>query len=158
MLDYNFTGEFSCSLDAKNRFNVPSGIRKMIGPDANNTIIFAPGFEQKNLYVYPLDEWKNLTNSFRKFKPNDKYAQNFMRFFVSGAHTVTMDAQGRIMLPTRILELASIQSEMLILGMVNKLEVWNPEVFQEYRKDLGVGLPDLVDKINFSDMMYNDEE
>ena len=158
MLDYNFTGEFSCSLDAKNRFNVPSGIRKMIAPEANNTIIFAPGFEQKNLYVYPLDEWKNLTNSFRKFKPNDKYAQNFMRFFVSGAHTVTMDAQGRIMLPTRILEMASIKTEMLILGMVNKLEVWNPQVFQEYRKNLGAGLPDLVDKINFSDMLYDDEE
>lgn len=157
MLDYNFTGEFSCLLDAKNRFNVPSGIRKMIGPEANNTIIFAPGFEQKNLYVYPLDEWKNLTNSFRKFKPNDKYAQNFMRFFVSGAHTVTMDAQGRIMLPSRILEMASIETEMLILGMVNKLEVWSPMVFQEYRKDLGVGLPDLVDKINFSDMMYDEE-
>ncbi len=158
MLDYNFTGEFSCSLDAKNRFNVPSGIRKMIGPDANDTIIFAPGFEKKNLYVYPLDEWKSLTNSFRKFKPNDKYAQNFMRFFVSGAHTVTMDAQGRIMLPSRILELANINSEMLILGMVNKLEVWNPQVFQKYRKELGVGLPDLVDKINFSDMTYDDEE
>ena len=81
-----------------------------------------------------------------------------MRFFVSGAHTVTMDAQGRIMLPARILELANIKSEMLILGMVNKLEVWNPQVFQEYRKELGVGLPDLVDKINFSDMMYDDEE
>ena len=47
---------------------------------------------------------------------------------------------------------------MLILGMVNKLEVWNPQVFQEYRKNLGAGLPDLVDKINFSDMLYDDEE
>lgn len=157
MIDYNFTGEFSCSLDAKNRLNVPSGIRKLMGPEALNTLIFAPGFEQKNLYVYPLDEWKNLTNSFRRFKPNDKFAQNFMRFFVSGAHTVTMDAQGRIMLPARILELAHIETEMLILGMVNKLEVWNPKVFEDYRKELGVGLPELVDKINFSDMTYDEE-
>lgn len=144
-------------MDAKNRLNVPSGIRRLMGPEANNTLIFAPGFEQKNLYVYPLDEWKNLTNNFRKFKPNDKFAQNFMRFFVSGAHTVTMDAQGRIMLPNRILEMASIQSEMLILGMVNKLEVWNPQVYEDYKKELGVGLPELVDKINFSDMTYDEE-
>jgi MraZ protein len=157
MLNYNFTGEFSCVMDAKNRLNVPSGIRRLMGPEANNTLIFAPGFEQKNLYVYPLDEWKNLTNNFRKFKPNDKFAQNFMRFFVSGAHTVTMDAQGRIMLPNRILEMASIQSEMLILGMVNKLEVWNPQVYEDYKKELGVGLPELVDKINFSDMTYDEE-
>ena len=158
MINYNFTGEFSCSLDSKNRLNIPSGIRKLIGPAANNTLIFVLGFEQKNLNVYPLDEWKNLTNSFSKFKPNDRFAQHFMRFFVSGAHTVTMDAQGRIMLPARILESASIKTEILILGMVNKMEVWNPDEFQKYRNDLDVGLPELVDKINFSDRDYGNRE
>ena len=157
MARYNFTGEYPCTVDAKNRLNVPSGIRKMIGSAANNTLIFAPGFEQQNLYVYPLDEWKNLTDSFKKFKPNDRYAQNFIRLFVSGAHTVIMDAQGRIMLPKRILEIAGIKSDMIILGMVNKMEVWSPQKYQEFRKELGLSLPDLVEKISFSDMTYDED-
>jgi MraZ protein len=158
MAHYNFTGEFSCSLDAKNRFNIPSAIRKMVGPEANDTLIFAPGFEQQNLYVYPLDEWKRLTDSFKKFKPNDVNAQNFIRFFVSGAHTVTMDTQGRIMLPARILEMAQIKSELLILGMVNKMEVWNPEKYSEFRSKIGLNLSQLVKEINFSDLNYDEEE
>jgi MraZ protein len=157
MAQYNFTGKFSCSLDNKNRFNVPAGIRKMIGPEAQDTLIFAPGFEQQNLYVYALDEWINLTNSFRKFKPNDKDAQDFIRIFVSEAHTVTMDSQGRIMLPSRILELADINGELLILGMVHKMEVWNPQVFQNYREESGLDLKKLVDKVNFSDLLLNQE-
>lgn len=157
MAHYNFTGEFSCSLDAKNRLNIPSGIRKMIGSEANDTLIFAPGFEQHNLYVYPLDEWKRLTDSFKKFKPNDVNAQNFIRFFVSGAHTVTMDAQGRIMLPPRILDMAGIKTDLLILGMVNKMEVWNPEKYNDYRGNIGLNLGQLVKEINFSDLNYEEE-
>ncbi len=157
MTNYNFTGEFSCSLDSKNRLNVPSGIRKMIGPDANNTLVFAPGFEKNNLSLYPLDEWKKLTTSFRKFKLNDKHAQQFIRLFVGGAHTVTMDTQGRIMLPARTLDQAQIQSELLILGMVNKLEVWNPQNYLAYNEASGLGLDDLVEKLNFSDLISDEE-
>ncbi len=157
MTNYNFTGEFSCSLDSKNRLNVPSGIRKMIGPDANNTLVFAPGFEKNNLSLYPLDEWKKLTTSFRKFKLNDKHAQQFIRLFVGGAHTVTMDTQGRIMLPARTLDQAQIQSELLILGMVNKLEVWNPQNYSAYKEASGLGLDDLVEKLNFSDLISDEE-
>lgn len=157
MVHYNFTGEYICTLDAKNRLNIPSAIRKMIGTEASETLIFAPGFEQHNLYVYPLDEWKRLTDSFKKFKPNDVNAQNFIRFFVSGAHTVTMDSQGRIMLPARILDIAGINSELLILGMVNKMEVWNPEKYNEYRSTIGMNLGQLVKEINFSDLNYEEE-
>ncbi len=129
----------------------------MIGPDANNTLVFAPGFEKNNLSLYPLDEWKKLTTSFRKFKLNDKHAQQFIRLFVGGAHTVTMDTQGRIMLPARTLDQAQIQTELLILGMVNKLEVWNPQNYSAYKEASGLGLDDLVEKLNFSDLISDEE-
>lgn len=151
MADYNFTGEFSCTLDTKNRLNVPSGIRKMISPDANNTLVFAPGFEKNTLILYPQDEWKILTNGFKQFKINDKAAQQFIRRFVGSAHTVTMDSQGRIMLPQRTLQLAQIKSDILFLGMVNKLEVWNPENYNAYTEASGLGLDDLLEEIDFPD-------
>ncbi len=123
----------------------------MISPDANNTLVFAPGFEKNTLILYPQDEWKVLTNGFKQFKINNKPAQQFIRRFVGSAHTVTMDSQGRIMLPQRILNLAQIKSDLLFLGMVNKLEVWNPENYSAYTEASGLGLDDLLEEIDFPD-------
>ncbi len=150
MARYNFTGEFSCSLDSKNRFNLPAPVRKMLGPEANGTLVFAPGFEEINLYVYPLDEWYRLTDSFKTFSPNNKKAQIFIRRFVGGAHTVAMDAQGRLMLPKRMLEKAGIDSDLLFLGTINKLEVWNPAKYNAYLSESDQSLADLVAELDFS--------
>ncbi len=151
MAEYNFTGESSCSIDNKNRLNVPSGIRKHIGPDANDTLVFAPGFEVNTLRLYPQDEWTKFTNRFKQFKANDKQAQEFIRKFVGGAHTVSMDSQGRIMLPSRVLELAQIESEILFIGMVEKLEVWNPQNYAAYKKEKNKSLDELLDDLEFPD-------
>lgn len=153
MARYNFTGEFSCSLDAKNRFNLPAQVRKMLGTEANGTLVFAPGFEEINLYVYPLDEWYRLTDSFKNFKPNNQKAQIFIRRFVGGAHTVAMDAQGRLMLPRRILDKAGIASELLFLGTINKLEVWNPKKYDAYLGSSDQSLSDLVAELDFTSMI-----
>ncbi len=158
MARYNFTGEFSCLLDAKNRFNLPAQVRKMLSADANGTLVFAPGFEEINLYVYPLDEWFRLTDTFKQFRPNDKKAQIFIRRFVAGAHTVKMDAQGRMMLPRRMLDKAGIAAELLFLGTINKLEVWNPEKYGQYLAASDQSLADLVDDIDFAGTTANGNE
>ncbi len=157
MAQIYFAGEHSCTLDNKNRVNIPAGIRKMLGSEAENTLVFAPGFEDVNLYAYPLNEWNKLTDNFKKFKPFDKAARDFIRLFVGRSFPATMDGQGRIMLPDRILKIAQIESEMLILGSVSKLEIWNPRVYQEYLDTNKLGLADLAQKINFSDMLFDEE-
>ena len=154
MSQYSFTGEYTCSLDNKNRFNIPSGIRKMIGADANDTLVFAPGFENTNLYVYPLDEWRRILANIGKNSSNSEDVRKFVRLFVSSGHTVTMDSQGRVMLPNRILEKADIQKDMLILGTINRFEIWNPDAYKTYisKDDMDIG--NLAEKINFSDLNY----
>ncbi len=131
--------------------NVPSGIRKHIGSDANDTLVFAPGFEVNTLRLYPQDEWTKFTNRFKQFKANDKLAQEFVRKFVGGAHTVSMDSQGRIMLPSRVLDLAQIESEILFIGMVEKLEVWNPQNYAAYKKEKDKSLDELLGDLEFPD-------
>ena len=154
MSHYSFTGEYTCSLDSKNRFNIPSGIRKMIGAEANDTLVFAPGFENSNLYVYPLDEWRRIIANIGKNSPNSEDVRKFVRLFVSSGHTVTMDGQGRVMLPNRILEKAGIKRDLLILGTINRFEIWSPESYDSYvaKDDMDVG--ELAQKINFTDLNY----
>jgi len=151
----DFAGEFSCSLDGKNRVNIPSGVRKMFVPEAENTIVFAPGFENINLYAYPLNEWKRLTRKLRTLNPLEKKTRDFIRLFVGVAHIVTMDGQGRVMIPQRILERGQIDKELLIIGSLNKLEIWNPSVYKQYLQKENINISDLAGEISFTDMFFD---
>ncbi len=156
MARYNFTGEYSCTLDSKRRFNLPSAIRKLIGPEAENTLVFAPGIEENNVYVYPLDEWNKLVARLNKIPMNNHRAQRFIRRFVGGAYQVTMDAQGRLMPPKKLYDKMGIENDMIILGTINKLEVWNPQTYRDYLDEDNLSLADLVEEINFTDLSSDD--
>ena len=152
----DFAGTFHCVLDNKNRVNIPSGIRKMFLPQAEETIVFTRGFEDINLYAYPLDEWQRLTKKLRTLNPFDKQTRNFIRLFAGSAHIATMDTQGRVKLPERILEIAGIEKELIIIGSLSKLEVWSPDRYDSYIKEENLSLPELSEKISFTDMFFDE--
>lgn len=152
----DFAGTYHCTLDNKNRVNIPSGIRKMFLPQAEDTIVFVKGFEDINLYAYPLDEWRRLTNKLRTLNPFEKKTRDFIRLFMGSAHIAQMDSQGRIKLPERILKIAGIDKEMLIIGSLSKLEVWSPERYDAYVKEENLSLPELSEKISFTDMFFDE--
>ena len=154
----DFAGEFSCSLDRKNRVNIPSGVRKMFVPEAENTIVFTRGFEMENLYAYPLNEWKRLTQKLRTLNQLEKKTRDFIRLFVGVAFRVTMDSQGRVMIPERILKMGKIEKDLQIIGSLNKLEIWNPKIYESYLKKENINLSDLAEQISFTDMFFDKGE
>ncbi len=154
----DFAGEFYCTLDSKNRVNIPSGVRKMFVPEAQNTLVFTRGFEMENLYAYPLNEWKRLTNKLRTLNPFEKKTRDFIRLFVGGAYVATMDGQGRVMIPERILKVGKIEKDLLLLGSLNKIEIWNPEIYEAYLEKEKLNLTDLAEDISFADMFFEKGE
>jgi MraZ protein len=152
----DFAGTYQCTLDNKNRVNIPSGIRKMFLPQAEDTIVFTKGFEDINLYAYPLDEWQRLTKKLRTLNPFDKKTRDFIRLFMGSAHISQMDSQGRIKLPERILKIAGIEKELLIIGSLSKLEVWSPDRYDAYIEAENLSLPELSEKISFTDMFFDE--
>lgn len=145
----DFAGEYICSLDNKNRVNIPSSIRKIILPEADNTLVFTSGFEGINLYAYPLNEWQRLTKKLRTLNPLDKNTRDFIRLFVGVAYYANMDGQGRVMMSERILKMGKLDGELLIIGSLTKLEIWNPKVYDEYLQKQDLNLSDLAEKIEF---------
>ncbi len=154
----DFAGQYTCQLDNKNRVSIPSGLRKMFVPEAENTLVFAPGFEMKNIYAYPLNEWKKLTKKLRALNPLDKDARDFIRLFVGVAHYATMDAQGRIMIPERILQLGKIEKEILLIGSLEKFEIWNPEVYEQYKQSEQLDLAKLAESIQAKSKIFDNSE
>ncbi len=129
----SFKGSYTYSVDSKGRINIPSKLRKNVSPEANDTFIVTRGFEPC-LFIYPLDEWNALEVAVRKLSPSDPQHRFFMRTLLQWATDSQLDGQSRIMISKELLQFASIENEVLILGVLERIEVWNPKNYQEYLK------------------------
>ncbi len=129
----SFKGSYSYSVDSKGRINIPAKLRKYVSPDANDTFVINRGFE-KCLFVYPLDEWNKLEQSIRGLSPSDSKHRFFTRTLLQYATESQLDGQARIIIPQQLLQFAGIKDEVLILGVLERIEVWNPKFYEEYLK------------------------
>jgi MraZ protein len=129
----SFKGSYAYSVDKKGRMNIPARLRKYVSPEANDTFVLTRGFEQC-LFVYPLDEWSKLEESIRQLSPTNPQHRYFTRTLLENAVESQLDGQSRIIIPTGLLHLAAIENEVLILGVLERIEIWNPNIYREYQK------------------------
>ncbi len=126
-----FRGQFTYSIDSKGRIAIPAKLRKHVAPEANDTFVMTRGLSNC-IDLYPLDEWQRIEEKLlqlNSFQPDDA---RFIRMFVQFASEDVMDGQARILIPSTLINYAKIEKEVLILGALKKIEVWNPKVYDEY--------------------------
>jgi MraZ protein len=126
-----FLGNFTYSVGAKGRISIPAVFKDALKPDANNTFILIRGIE-KCIDVYSLDYWES------KIKPRideldewDPEQSAFLRILLELATQQQLDKQLRIFIPKGLLDFAEIKDQVHILGKVNKIELWSPEIFNK---------------------------
>ena len=142
----SFKGSYSYSVDNKGRINIPSKLRKYVSPDANDTFIITRGYE-KCLFVYPQDEWNRLEASIRLLSPTNPKHRYFTRTLLERATESQLDGQSRITIPRELLRFAAIENEVLILGVLERIEVWNPKLYQEYLTAQGDSYEDVAQTV-----------
>ncbi len=126
-----FKGSYEYSVDNKGRINIPAKLKKYVSQEANDTFVITRGFE-KCLFVYPQDEWTKLENSIRALSPTNPQHRFFMRVLLQQAVESQLDGQSRITIPKDLLQFASISDEVMILGVLEHIEVWNPKEYKQY--------------------------
>jgi MraZ protein len=129
----SFKGSYEYSVDGKGRINIPARLRKYVSPEANDTFVVTRGYE-KCLFVYPLDEWNKLEQSIRQLSSTNPKHRFFMRTLLEKAAESQLDGQARITIPKELLGLAGIENDVLILGVLERIELWNPSIYREYEK------------------------
>ena len=117
-------GEYHHNLDEKGRLIIPSKFREIIG----NEFIVTRGLDGC-LYVYPMSNWEKIVSKLEKLPFTKKDARTFNRFFFSGATVCLFDSQGRINLPSSLINYADIKKECTIIGNLDRLEIWSTEKF-----------------------------
>ena len=131
-----FTGEYSYSLDSKGRVNIPARYRQVLSNDNENTFITTRG-QDTCVWVYPIIEWKKIETELRKLSSVSEIHRTFIRQIARSASPSTYDKQGRIKINPSLISYAGLEKEVIIVGVVNKIEIWNPEIEAEvYKKNM----------------------
>ncbi len=130
-----FLGSFKYSIDSKGRVSIPARMRKFVNQEANDTFVLTRGTAQC-IIVYPMDHWKELVasklNKLNAFDPQDS---KFLRMFLQEAFEDKFDTQSRLTIPKNLIEFAGIRKDVLIIGVNQFIEIWNPETYEVYLKE-----------------------
>ena len=120
-------GEYQHSVDTKGRLIVPSKFRDTLG----ESFVITRGLDNC-LFGYPMEEWRKLEEKLKSLPMTKKDARSFARFFFSGATEVEIDKQGRINIPSPLLQHANLLKECVIVGVSSKIEIWAKEAWENY--------------------------
>ncbi|SUZ70686.1 uncharacterized protein METZ01_LOCUS23540 [marine metagenome] len=150
LTDNTFIGEYAYSLDSKGRVNIPAKFRQSLSADSQNTFVITRGLDPC-IWVYPLEQWKEIENNLRNLSSVKNIHRTFVRDTARYASPSTYDKQGRITLTPSLTEYAGLEKDVLIIGMINKIEIWNPNTLKMVdQQNLEIepdAYDDLADKI-----------
>jgi MraZ protein len=117
-----FLGEFLHTLDDKGRLTIPAKFRD----DLAGGLVITRGID-RCLSVFPRQVWDDLAERIAQLPLTQRNARNFGRLMFSGAADFIPDRQGRVLIPQGLREYAGFDSEAVIIGLYDRLEIWNPE-------------------------------
>lgn len=135
-------GEFQHTLDEKGRMIMPVKFRDGLGP----SFIMTRGLDHC-VFVYPREEWGNLAAKLKTLPMTRADARSFVRFFFSGAAECELDKQGRVLVPTTLRDYAQLQRDVVLLGVSNRIELWDQEEWQRYASGAADSFADIAEKL-----------
>ncbi|MCX7606437.1 MAG: division/cell wall cluster transcriptional repressor MraZ [Bacteroidia bacterium] len=135
-------GEYSARLDAKRRFGLPSALLSLL-PEGSRTEFVLQRAPDPCLWLYPLSVWKGELEKIHErvnlFTPEGR---NFARLFQSGAQPVSLDTAGRLVLPKSFCDYASIDTDIVLLGMRDRIEIWSQTQYDAWKLQHETHLPE----------------
>ncbi|MDP3963691.1 MAG: division/cell wall cluster transcriptional repressor MraZ [bacterium] len=124
-----FIGEYAHSIDAKKRLAVPAKLRKELGERA----VITRGLDAC-LVIYPFAAWEKLVQKLAELPQGKGDTRSFTRLMLSGAQEVELDALGRVLIPDYLKEYANLHKRVTIAGVFDRLEIWDADRWQQYKK------------------------
>ena len=122
-----FIGRFVHQLDEKGRVSLPAPFRRGLDTDS---FVLMP-VQPDALTLYPPEAWERVQEQLIEMRQRMPEARGYLLGRISNAHAVAPDKQGRILIPDHLRTLAGLESEVLILGAIDRIEIWDPARFQK---------------------------
>ncbi|MBI2779527.1 MAG: division/cell wall cluster transcriptional repressor MraZ [Gammaproteobacteria bacterium] len=124
-----FRGVTSLSLDTKGRMAMPAKYRDRLQDLCGGQLVITVDRDDRCLLVYPLPEWEEIERKLAKLPSLNKQARRLQRLLIGHATECELDGAGRILLPPKLREYAGLDKQVMLLGQVNKFELWDEQVW-----------------------------
>lgn len=135
-------GQYEHTIDNKKRLALPVKFRGELG----DKVIITKGVE-KCLVVYTQKEWEVMSGKLGSLPISQTEARSFARIILAGAMEVSLDKLGRMLIPDYLKTYADLKKNVVICGLSNRLEVWDDEKWDVYRKAAEKGVEEIVSKL-----------
>jgi len=120
-----FSGKYYYTLDPKGRLIIPAPFREIISSNYNPKLYVVNDIFDNCLHIYPQEEWSKLEEKVRTLPKMDEDVKLFIRKVIGSAQEVEIDKQGRILVSAAQREDASLHSEIVIVGQLDKIDLWD---------------------------------
>ncbi|MCH8329827.1 MAG: division/cell wall cluster transcriptional repressor MraZ [Bacteroidetes bacterium] len=126
-----FYGEHEHTLDRKGRLIIPSKFREVAQANYVEKFFVTRGLD-KCLFFFTEEEWKNQEAKFKSLSFTKSEARRFNRLYFSGACELTVDKQGRVLIPKYLKDFAGIRHDVIVIGVSNRIEIWAKDKWKEF--------------------------
>ncbi|MCK4802804.1 division/cell wall cluster transcriptional repressor MraZ [bacterium] len=134
-------GQYRHSLDGKNRLFIPARLRQNV-----RKFIITSGLEGC-LFVYTPENWRKITERLKTLPLTKADARKFLRTFLSGANECPVDDQGRILIPKTLCSYANIRKEVIVVGVLDRIEIWSKSNWERYQKEAEKQFVEVAEKL-----------
>jgi MraZ protein len=121
-----FLGNYEHTIDDKGRWTIPSKFRE----ELEGGVVVTRGLDGC-LWAFSRSEWEILAEKISGLPTTNQAARNFARLMFSNASDSIPDRQGRVLIPQSLRDYAGIDNETILIGVMNRVEIWNPAKWSE---------------------------
>ncbi len=125
-----FRGRYDHTVTNTGRVSIPSKFREVCRDKYGEETFVITNFD-KCLVAYPLKEWNEIENKISELPQFRQDVSAFMRYLMGGAVDCPIDSQGRVLISQSLRNHANIQKEVVMIGMLKKIEIWSKEIWDK---------------------------
>lgn len=125
------SGEYECKMDPKGRLVLPAKIKSNLPEESGNHVVLTRGFEPC-LILYPRTEWKVIYDKVAGLNEFNEEFRHFQRNFFRGNTEIELDNTARFIIPRTMARYAEIEKEAIVVGLGNRVEIWNPDKYEDF--------------------------
>ena len=135
-------GTYTPKIDAKGRMALPVKFRSQLG----SGMVMARG-QERCVYLLPQSEFRRIAVQIQRTSMGNKAARDYLRVFLSGAVDQEPDKQGRVLVPQMLRDYANLDSDIVVIGVGTRAEIWNRQAWEDYLADKEQGYSDIADDV-----------
>lgn len=131
-----FLGEYQLSFTEGYRVAMPKKLREQI---SGSEVILSRGFE-KCIFVYDKQDWINETSKQAEISITDSKNRELKRYMFAQAFDTKLDSQGRVTVPQNLVNYASLDKDLVVIGAGDHMEIWDQDVWNDYYEKISTSL------------------